>query len=59
MKLQSKSVDIGNYPVKDELSKWVTQIAQHCEAETIYWCDGTQKEYDGLCNLLVQKGTLY
>jgi len=58
MKLQSKSVDIGNYPVKDELSKWVNQIAQHCEAETIYWCDGSQKEYDGLCNLLVQKGTL-
>ena len=57
MKLQSKSVDIGNYPVKDELSKWVNQIAQHCEAETIYWCDGSQKEYDGLCNLLVQKGT--
>ena len=57
MKLQSKSVDIGNYPVKDELSTWVNQIAQHCEAETIYWCDGSEKEYDGLCNLLVQKGT--
>jgi len=57
MKLQSKSVDIGNYPVKDELSTWVNQIARHCEAETIYWCDGSEKEYDGLCNLLVQKGT--
>ena len=57
MKVQSNSIDLGNYPVKDELSKWVSQIAKHCEAENIYWCNGSQEEYDSLCNLLVQKGT--
>ena len=57
MKLQSNSIDIGSYPVKDELSNWVIQIAKHCEAENIYWCNGSQEEYDSLCNLLVQKGT--
>ena len=39
------------------LKSWVEQIASQCEADAIYWCDGSQNEYDNLCNLLVKKGT--
>ncbi|MBS1951183.1 MAG: Phosphoenolpyruvate carboxykinase [GTP] [Cytophagales bacterium] len=40
-----------------ELRKWVQQLESHCQPERVYWCDGSQKEYDQLCNELVQKGT--
>ena len=40
-----------------ELETWVNQIAKHGEASSIYWCDGSQEEYDNLCELLVKKGT--
>lgn len=46
-----------NMPVKDELESWVKAIAEHCEPESITWCDGSQEEYDSLCELLVSKGT--
>ena len=40
-----------------ELETWVNQIAKHCSASSIHWCDGSQEEYDNLCELLVKKGT--
>src|SRR5687767_11347651 len=57
MKLQSNLTDLEPYAVRDDLRNWVEQIAAQCEADHIHWCDGSQQEYDGLCNLLVQKGT--
>jgi phosphoenolpyruvate carboxykinase (GTP) len=40
-----------------ELLNWVQQTADLCKPDAIHWCDGSQKEYDGLCELLVSKGT--
>ena len=28
-----------------------------CRPDDVVWCDGSQEEYDGLCQLLMQKGT--
>ena len=39
------------------LESWVESLAQHFEATDIHWCDGTDAEYDKLCNQLVEKGT--
>ncbi len=52
----------GKYEIPDfvknkELSKWVTEMAQLCKPERIYWCDGSQEEYDRLCEEMVQSGT--
>ncbi len=41
-----------------ELKNWVNGIANQCDAKSIHWCDGTKQEYEGLCELLVKKGTL-
>jgi phosphoenolpyruvate carboxykinase (GTP) len=46
-----------NSPAKSELESWVNSIASHSEASAIHWCDGSQAEYDNLCQLLVKKGT--
>ncbi len=37
--------------------KWVDEIAQLCQPDSIYWCNGSQEENDELCAMMVEKGT--
>lgn len=32
-------------------------MSELCQPEHIYWCDGSQDEYDRLCNQMVESGT--
>jgi phosphoenolpyruvate carboxykinase (GTP) len=48
----------STYLIKHEaLKTWVQEVAAHCTPESIRWCDGSQEEYDELCETLVRKGT--
>ena len=40
------------------LNNWVSEMAQICKPKSIYWCDGSQEEYDKLCEEMVKAGTL-
>jgi len=40
-----------------KLNAWVTKWAEVLQPRDIYWCDGSQGEYDNLCSELVQSGT--
>lgn len=40
------------------LRAWVDEMIELCQPARVYWCDGSQHEYDQLCDLLVRKGTL-
>ncbi|HAC25251.1 MAG TPA: phosphoenolpyruvate carboxykinase (GTP) [Cytophagales bacterium] len=40
-----------------EMVSWVQQTADLCKPDAIRWCDGSQKEYNDLCEMLVAKGT--
>ena len=40
-----------------KLNAWVTKWAEVLQPRDIYWCDGSQGEYDKLCAELVQSGT--
>ncbi|WP_269522836.1 phosphoenolpyruvate carboxykinase (GTP) [Coraliomargarita parva] len=39
------------------LLKWVDKMITLCEPDTFYWCDGSQKEADGLFEMMVERGT--
>lgn len=47
-----------NPPTKNQkLINWVNEIAQLCTPDNIYWCNGSQEEYDRLCQEMVESGT--
>lgn len=39
------------------LIRWVEKMAELCQPAQIYWVDGSQAEYDFLCDQLVEAGT--
>ncbi|THB71846.1 MAG: phosphoenolpyruvate carboxykinase (GTP) [Gammaproteobacteria bacterium] len=40
-----------------KLLTWVDEIATLCKPDNIYWCDGSQEEYDNMIDLMVNGGT--
>jgi phosphoenolpyruvate carboxykinase (GTP) len=48
---------IPAYVKNARLRAWVQEMAGLCRPDCIHWCDGSQQEYDELCELLVQSGT--
>jgi phosphoenolpyruvate carboxykinase (GTP) len=45
------------YVQHERLKSWVKEIAALCTPDRVQWCDGAQREYDDLCDLLVRSGT--
>src|SRR5579863_5150102 len=52
----------GSYSLDDikneKLKAWVNEIAKLCEPDQIYCCDGSEAEYERLCQEMVAAGTL-
>ncbi len=53
------------YPPRDslptrnaKLAKWVREMADLCQPDRVYWCDGSQAEFDRLSEEMVRAGTL-
>jgi phosphoenolpyruvate carboxykinase (GTP) len=50
------NVNVPAYVKNERLIKWVAEVAALTKPDAIRWCDGSQAEYDELCELLVKAG---
>lgn len=55
--LQQNRVYQQPLDVKTELENWVTELEKYLEPQDLVWCDGSDEEYNRLCEALVDKGT--
>jgi len=54
----SVSLKVPDYVKNPKLLSWVRETVDLCKPDDIYWCDGSEEEYNKLCELMVQNGTL-
>jgi phosphoenolpyruvate carboxykinase (GTP) len=41
----------------EKVKHWIQEMVELCKPDQVYWCDGSTKEYDDLCQVLVEAGT--
>src|SRR2546429_5527814 len=39
------------------LQTWVEEMAALCQPGDVFWCDGSEEEYQALCESMVESGT--
>jgi phosphoenolpyruvate carboxykinase (GTP) len=57
MNTMDRSIGIPSHVKSAKLRAWVTEMAELLKPDSIHWCDGSQAEYDRMCDLLVKAGT--
>jgi phosphoenolpyruvate carboxykinase (GTP) len=55
--MQGLNLNVPAFVKNANLIAWVADMAALCKPETIYWCDGSEAEYNRLCQQLVDAGT--
>ena len=55
--MQGLNLNTPTYVKNAKLLAWVAEMAALCKPTSLYWCDGSQEEYDRLCAELLSAGT--
>jgi len=56
--MQGLNLATPAYVKNARLVAWVADMAALCQPDTIHWCDGSDAEYNRLCEQLVAAGTM-
>jgi phosphoenolpyruvate carboxykinase (GTP) len=56
--MEGPRLNVPAYLKHQRLAAWVADVAALTEAADVHWCDGSQAEYERLCDLLVANGTM-
>jgi phosphoenolpyruvate carboxykinase (GTP) len=52
------AINVPAHVKHQKLINWVTEMVALTKPANVYWCDGTQEEYDRLCAQMVAAGTM-
>ena len=55
--MQGLNLNTPAYVKNAKVIAWVADMVALCKPAAIHWCDGSQEEYDRLCQQLVDAGT--
>jgi phosphoenolpyruvate carboxykinase (GTP) len=55
--MQGLNLNSPSYVKNAKLIAWVADMAALCKPDRIHWCDGSEEEYNRLCQQLVDAGT--
>jgi phosphoenolpyruvate carboxykinase (GTP) len=50
-------MQIPSYVTNTKARAWVEEMVGLCRPDHVHWCDGSQQEYDRLCEQMVEAGT--
>ena len=56
--MQGLALNVPAHVKHAKLIAWVADVAAMCKPDAVYWCDGSEAEYQHLCQRLVDGGTM-